>query len=110
MEENNGVATQSQHTTENEGGQQVFRCSGDCLKCHRLQQEYCSAQKGYENQRILLEMQRTLAVLSGNVEALKERVEALDDSEAKVFALNGDEAVLAAVTQQETEQALEQQA
>ena len=55
-----------------------FRCSGDCLKCSRVQREYCSAQKAYDNQQLLLSIQET-------VEELKEKVSAIQDNEALVF-------------------------
>lgn len=65
--------------------EQQFRCTGDCINCNRAQREYCGAQKGYDNQRLLLEMQKTLAAMSGTVEELKHKVAAIQDNEAMVF-------------------------
>lgn len=46
---------------------EVFKCSGDCLKCPRVQWAYCAAQ----NTRNLIEMQKEL---SGRISALEELV------------------------------------
>jgi len=69
----------------NQNQEQQFRCTGDCINCNRAQREYCGAQKGYDNQRLLLEMQKTLAAMSGTVEELKHKVSAIQDNEAMVF-------------------------
>lgn len=63
---------------------QQFKCSGDCLKCSRVQREYCAAQKAYDNQQLLLEMQET-------VEELKVKISAIQDNEALVFDPNAQE-------------------
>jgi hypothetical protein len=69
----------------NQNQEPQFRCTGDCINCNRAQREYCGAQKGYDNQRLLLEMQKTLAAMSGTVEELKHKVAAIQDNEAMVF-------------------------
>ena len=84
----------------NQNQEQQFRCTGDCINCNRAQREYCGAQKGYDNQRLLLEMQKTLASMSGTVEELKHKVSAIQDNEAMVFDPNNETAV---VIQQPTE-------
>lgn len=84
----------------NQNQEQQFRCTGDCIKCNRAQREYCGAQKGYDNQQLLLEMQKTLAAMSGTVEELKHKVAAIQDNEAMVFDPNNETAV---VIQQPTE-------
>jgi len=58
--------------------QKQFKCTGDCTKCHPVQRQYCSSQKGYDNQRLLLD-------LMGAVEELKAKIEAIQDNEALVF-------------------------
>lgn len=83
----------------NQNHEQQFRCTGDCINCNRAQREYCGAQKGYDNQRLLLEMQKTLAVMSGTVEELKHKVASIQDNEAMVFAPDNEDAD---VTQQPT--------
>ena len=84
----------------NQNQEQQFRCTGDCINCNRAQREYCGAQKGYDNQQLLLEMQKTLAAMSGTVEELKHKVAAIQDNEAMVFDPNNETAV---VIQQPTE-------
>lgn len=69
---------------------QQFKCTGDCLNCHRVQREYCASQKAYDNQRLLLEMQESIKSLSGSVEELKIKVSAIQDNEAMVFDPNKD--------------------
>ena len=69
----------------NQNQEQQFRCTGDCINCNRAQREYCGAQKGYDNWILLLEMQKTLAAMSGTVEELKHKVAAIQDNEAMVF-------------------------
>lgn len=71
--------------------EQQFRCTGDCIQCHRGQREYCAAQKAYDNQRILLAMQEALNAMSGTVEELKAKVIAIQDSEAMVYDPNAEE-------------------
>lgn len=71
---------------ENQNQQeQQFRCTGDCLKCFPLQRQYCAAQKGYENQRLLLEMQQTLVALTGTVGEMRTKIDAIQGSEASLF-------------------------
>ena len=82
----------------NQNQEPQFRCTGDCINCNRAQREYCGAQKGYDNQQLLLEMQKTLAVMSGTVEELKHKVVAIQDNEAMVFDPNNK---TAAVIQQQ---------
>lgn len=84
----------------NQNQEQQFRCTGDCINCNRAQREYCGAQKGYDNWLLLLEMQKTLAAMSGTVEELKHKVAAIQDNEAMVFDPNND---TTAVIQQPTE-------
>ncbi len=83
----------------NQNQEQQFHCTGDCINCNRAQREYCGAQKGYDNWRLLLEMQKTLTAMSGTVEELKHKVAAIQDNEAMVFAPTNDSP---AVIQQHT--------
>ena len=48
-----------------------FKCTGDCMKCTPIQRAYCSAQISYNTMRM--------------VEDLKEKIEAIQSSEAHVF-------------------------
>lgn len=87
-----------EQTSKNQ--QQQFRCTGDCLNCSRVQREYCGAQKGYDNQRLLVEMKNSLSAISGAVEDLRQKIAAIQDNEAMVFDPNNE---TAAVMQQPTE-------
>ena len=73
-----------------EKNEKQFQCTGDCLNCPRIQREYCSAQKGYDNQRILVSLQEAIHVMSGTIGELKEKISAIQDSEASVFNPNED--------------------
>ena len=64
-----------------EQNQQQFKCSGDCTKCHQVQRQYCAAQKGYDNQQLLLS-------LIGEVKELAAKVNAIQSNEALVFNPN----------------------
>lgn len=55
-----------------------FKCTGDCIKCQPLQRQYCAAQKGHDNQRLLM-------ALTSSIEELKAKIEAIQDNEALVF-------------------------
>lgn len=74
-------------------GQQQFRCTGDCLTCRaindrKIQWQYCAAQKTLENQDMLMAMMQTLETMAGEVRELKEKIKAIQDSEALVFDPN----------------------
>ena len=62
-----------------------FRCTGDCTQCIPVQRQYCAAQKGYDNQRLLIALQDAVNVLSGTVGGLNEKLAAIQDNEAFVF-------------------------
>jgi len=72
---------------------QKFRCTGDCLNCPRVQREYCASQKTLENQRLLIAMQETLKSMSGTIDDLKEKIGAIQDNEAMVFAPTSEEPI-----------------
>ena len=71
--------------------QNQFKCSGDCLNCRavndrRIQWQYCAAQFSYNALRTMQTMQDALTSISGEVKELKEKIEAIQNSEAMVFA------------------------
>ena len=75
---------------QNQQQQQQFRGTGDCLTCRavtdrKIQWQYCAAQKGLENQRMLMAMTQALENMTGEVRELKEKIRAIQDSEATVF-------------------------
>lgn len=67
---------------------QNFRCSGDCLNCRavndrRVQWQYCAAQFSYNALRTMQELQ-------SEVKELKTKIDAIQNSEAMVFAPNAE--------------------
>lgn len=84
MEDNNGTAVEQQQT------RQGFQCSGDCLNCRpanerKVQWQYCAAQFTYNSMRMLQTMQESIRVMSGEIEELRAKIEAIQDNEALVF-------------------------
>ena len=67
-----------------------FKCSGDCLNCRavkdrRVQWQYCAAQFSYNSLRTMQSMQEALGLMSEEVKGLKEKIEAIQNSEMAVF-------------------------
>lgn len=71
--------------------EQKFQCKGDCLNCRkqpnerREQWQYCAAQFTYNTMRMIQSMQETVNAMSGTIVELKEKVAAIQDSEALVY-------------------------
>lgn len=68
-----------------------FKCTGDCLKCHPNQRQYCAAQITYNTMRMIETMQ-------GTIEEMKVKIEAIQGNEASLFdptdiAQSGDGAI-----------------
>ena len=78
----------AENTEQNNGQKQQFVCTGDCLNCFPNQRQYCAAQKGYDNQRLLLEMRETMTAMAATIEALKSKISEAEKAEAQVFAPN----------------------
>ena len=70
--------------------QKKFQCTGDCLTCRsandrKIQWQYCAAQFTYNTMRMIETMQEALSAMRGTVDELKEKVDAIQNSEATVF-------------------------
>lgn len=71
--------------------QNQFKCSGDCLNCRKLpnerreQWQYCAAQFTYNSMRMIGDIQESLKSMQGNIDELKAKIEAIQNSEANVF-------------------------
>lgn len=65
-----------------------FQCSGDCLRCLPVQRQYCAAQHAYNSMMLIRSMQESIAAMTGTIEELKLKIEAIQDNEAMVFATN----------------------
>ena len=76
--------------------QNQFKCSGDCLNCRavkdrRVQWQYCAAQFSYNALRTMQTMQEAFGVMSGEIKELKDKIDAIQNSEAMVFAPDAEE-------------------
>ena len=84
-------------TMAQENNKQQFQCSGNCLNCLPAQRQYCASQHSYSNMKvldnmmeILKKMQTDMLAMQGSVTELATKVEAIQNSEASVFAPNGE--------------------
>jgi len=74
-----------------------FKCSGDCLNCRvnpnerKTQWQYCAAQFTYNTMRMVETLHNGLNTMRGTMEELRERVEAIQNSEAMVLAPDAEE-------------------
>ena len=69
---------------------QQFHCTGDCLNCRavndrKIQWQYCAAQFTYNSMRMIETMQGALSAMQGTINELKDKIEAIQNSEATVF-------------------------
>lgn len=71
--------------------QNQFKCSGDCLKCHPAQRAYCTSQFTYNTMRMVENLVADVSKTMGTVEILKEKIEAIQNSEAHIFDPTKDE-------------------
>ena len=69
-----------------ENNTQQFQCVGDCLKCSAAQRQYCASQHAYNSMRLLQAMQSSIAAMSGKIEDLEAKLNAIQDNEAMVFS------------------------
>ena len=74
--------------------EQQFKCSGDCLKCHPAQRAYCTSQFTYNTMRLVENLSADLGKMVGTVEELKQKIEAIQNSEANVFNPTNEELVI----------------
>jgi len=70
---------------------QEFKCNGDCLNCRKMpnerreQWQYCASQFTYNSMRMIGDIQESLKTMQGAVEELKEKIDAIQNSEAEIF-------------------------
>ena len=62
-----------------------FRCSGDCLRCHPNQRQYCASQFTYNSMRMIEDMQKNLMTMQGTIDEMKAKLEAIQGNEAMLF-------------------------
>ena len=62
-----------------------FQCSGDCLRCLPVQRQYCAAQHAYNSMMMIKEMQNSLFAMTGTIEELRIKIDAIQNSEGDVF-------------------------
>ena len=77
---------------------QNFQCSGNCLNCLPAQRQYCASQHAYSNMKVLDKMmealgkmQEDMTAMQGTVKEMAAKIEAIQNSEATVFAPNSDD-------------------
>ena len=75
--------------------QNQFKCSGDCLTCRavndrKIQWQYCAAQFSYNTLRTMQTMQESLTLMNGEIKELRNKIEAIQNSEAMVFDPNAE--------------------
>ena len=69
-----------------------FKCSGDCLNCRvnpnerKTQWQYCAAQFTYNSMRMIEALHGELKEIQGSFGELREKIEAIQNNEADVFA------------------------
>lgn len=62
-----------------------FKCSGDCLRCHPNQRQYCASQFTYNSMRMIEQMQASLSTMQGTIDEMKVKIEAIQGNEANLF-------------------------
>lgn len=71
--------------------QNQFKCTGDCLNCRKLpnerreQWQYCSAQFTFNSMRMLEKMVGALESMQCQIDDMKTKIEAIQNSEASVY-------------------------
>ena len=65
--------------------QQQFKCTGDCLKCHSNQRQYCSAQFTYNTMRMVEDLFIDVSKMAGTIQEIKTKLEAIQGNEALLF-------------------------
>ena len=68
--------------------QNQFKCSGNCLNCSPAQRAYCASQHSYSNMKVLDTMMGIVLSMQTDMEALSEKIEALQNNEAVIFDPN----------------------
>ena len=87
---------QTNQTPQN-NQQPQFKCPGNCLQCLPAQRQYCASQHAYSNMKVLDKIMETLLGMKNQVDAMQgtigemsEKIEAIQNGEASVFAPNGE--------------------
>lgn len=62
-----------------------FKCSGDCLRCHPNQRQYCASQFTYNSMLMIEKMQASLSTMQGTIDEMKVKLEAIQGNEASLF-------------------------
>ena len=62
-----------------------FKCSGNCIKCHPNQRQYCASQFTYNTMRMVEDMNKSMLAMQGTLEELTSRLDAIQGSEALLF-------------------------
>lgn len=84
--------------------EQNFKCSGNCLQCLPAQRAYCASQHAYSNMKVLDQMMGKVLAMQGDMKEMKEKIEAIQNSEASVFDPNHDTLVATQMSPADTAQ------
>lgn len=69
-----------------EENQNQFKCTGNCMKCLPVQRAYCASQHAYSNMKVLDAMMGIVIDMQGDIKAISEKIEAMQNNEAMIFA------------------------
>jgi hypothetical protein len=91
---------ENQNTQNQQAAQQPpqFVCTGDCKKCLSVQQwSFCASVHAFSNMKVLdkvmealVGMQAQMQAMQGEIQGLSEKIEAMQNSEPRVFDPNGE--------------------
>ena len=68
-----------------------YQCTGNCLNCLPAQRAYCASQHSFSNMKVLDRMMDEIMAMRGEVKAMSEKIEAIQNNEALVFSTSGDD-------------------
>lgn len=71
-----------------QNNQNQFKCSGNCLNCQPAQRAYCASQHAYSNMKVLDMVAKAVLDMQGEVNVIKEKIEAMQNNESSIFDPN----------------------
>ena len=81
---------QTNQNQKPQNNQPQFKCPGNCLQCLPAQRQYCASQHAYSNMMVLDRVMETLTKMQGAIQEISVKIEAIQNSEAAVFATSGE--------------------
>ena len=65
--------------------QNQFKCTGNCIKCHPNQRQYCTTQFTYNSMRMIEDVQKALESMNATIAELQQKIDAIQGNEASIF-------------------------